>query len=119
MSTATDREQLLRALAGKDAQAGVQVVERTRRAVRVAIAARHEAHARRRRNLGVALAVCLGTLMLLAPALWSSMDDLAGGEHFADIPTQLALLLMVLFPALIAALVAGWRTQGFRDPRSY
>ena len=119
MSTATDREDLVRALAGKDAQAGLRVVERTRRAVRVSIAARHEEQARRRRNLGISLAVCLGILMLLAPALWNSVEDLAGGEHFADIPTQLALLLMVLFPAMIAALVAGWRTQGFRDPRGY
>jgi hypothetical protein len=119
MSTTSDRQDLLRALAGKDAQASMRVVERTRHAVRMAIAARREEHARKRRNLGIALAVCLSTLMLLAPALWSSMDDLAGGEHFADIPTQLALLLMVLFPALIAALVAGWRTQSFRDPRSY
>ncbi len=110
-------QDLLSALSGKDAQGSRRVADRTRRAVRMNVLAKREEQAGRRRTLGIAMAVCLGILMLLAPALWSSVDDFVAGEHFGDIPTQVALLLMMLFPAVIAALIAGWRTQGMDDGR--
>ncbi|MGI8771596.1 MAG: hypothetical protein ACR2JE_09170 [Acidobacteriaceae bacterium] len=106
---------LLGALTGKDAQGSRRAAERTRRAVRMAVVARREQQVDRRHNLGVAIACCLGISILLTPALWSSVDDFIAGEHFGDIPTQVALLLMMLFPAIIAALIAGWRTQSVED----
>jgi hypothetical protein len=55
----------------------------------------------------------LGALLLLAgPMLWSSMEDLSGGEHFADPPMQVTLLLAWLMVSVVAALVAGWRRGG-------
>lgn len=114
-SQARIHQELLGVLVGKDAQGSQRVAERTRRAVRMAVIARQEKQAGNRRTLGIALAVCLGILTLLAPALWSSVDDLVAGEHLGDIPTEVALMVMILFPAVIAALIAGWRTQSMGD----
>jgi hypothetical protein len=37
------------------------------------------------------------------------VDDLIGGEHFADLATQLSLLICIYCPAVVAAvIVAGW-----------
>jgi hypothetical protein len=104
-------QELIAALVGRDAQGSQRVAELTRRTVRMAAMARREEQAGKRRTLGIAMAVCLGILTLLAPALWSSVDDLVAGEHFGDIPTQVALMVMILFPAVIAALIAGWQTR--------
>jgi hypothetical protein len=108
-------QELVAALVGRDAQGSQRVAERTRRTVRIAAMARREEQAGKRRTLGIAMAVCLGILTLLAPALWSSVDDLVAGEHFGDIPTQVALMVMILFPAVIAALIAGWQTRGMEN----
>lgn len=109
------RQDLLGALAGKDAQGSRRVADRTRRSVRVAVVARREEKAGKRRSFAVAIAFCLGILTLLAPAMWSSLDDLGLGEHFGDLPMQLTLLLIVLLPAVIAALLASMRTQGLQS----
>ncbi len=106
-----EHQELLSALAGHHAQAGLAVGERTRRAVRNFTLDREERRETTRRNFGLAAFAGLGLLMLLAPALWSSVDDFFGGEHFADLHTQVTLLLLVLFMAVLAALLAGWHTQ--------
>jgi protein-S-isoprenylcysteine O-methyltransferase Ste14 len=111
----SDREDLLRAVSGHDAAAHQPVVERTRRAVRIADQSRRE-HARQgRSSIGVALFAIGAILLVLAPVLWSGIDDLLGGEHLADLPTQVALFSGVLLMAVVAALFAGWRTRAGRD----
>ena len=110
-----DREGLLRAVSGRDAGARHSVVERTRRAVRIADQSRRE-HARQgRSSMAVALFALGGILLVLAPVLWRGVDDLLGGEHLGDLPTQVALFCALLLMAVVAALFAGWRTRGVRE----
>jgi cytochrome bd-type quinol oxidase subunit 2 len=102
--------QLLRALAGLDADADMAVVQRTRRAV---MAATHEMHAlqiKRRRQVGIVLLVTAALVILLTPAIWSVVDDLSGGEHFFDAPTLTMSLIATLISTIFAALIVRWRS---------
>ncbi|HZD46543.1 MAG TPA: hypothetical protein VE109_10715 [Acidobacteriaceae bacterium] len=106
------REALLRAVAGRDANAQLPMVTRTRRAIRIANESRREEGARGRHHIGVTLFVFGAIFLVLAPAMWGSMDDLFGGEHFGDLPTQVMLLCTFLMLAVVGALaVALWRKQ--------
>lgn len=109
------KEALVRAMSGRDAAAQQPVVERTRRAVRIADQSRREQGELSRRSMGAALFVIGAVLLVLAPALWSGVDDFLGGEHFGDLPTQVALLSTLLLMAIVAALAAGWRTRTGRE----
>jgi len=53
--------------------------------------------------------------VLLAPVLWDSVDDLIGGEHFTDLPTQVALVSTFLMMSIVAALVILWRSRSSQD----
>ncbi len=97
------------AIANINCESNLARVQRTRRAIRDAAIGLQEERARQRRNLGCALATVLCMLILLGPAIWNSVEDLMGGEHFTDFPLQGALFLLLLFPAMIAALIAVWR----------
>ena len=103
----TSREELLRALTGCDAQEGL-AVSRTRRVVHGAVLNMEEESANRRRKTGIALLATLLFLTLLAPALWSSVDAFAAGNHFGDMQTQSYLLGVMLFPGIVAAAIAGF-----------
>ena len=106
------REALLRAVAGRDANAQLPMVTRTRRAIRIANESRREEGARGRHHIGVTLFVFGAIFLVLAPATWGSLDDLFGGEHFGDLPTQVMLLCTFLMLAVVGALaVALWRNQ--------
>ncbi len=115
VTPSNDKNALLRAMSGRDANAQQPLVERTRRAVRIADQSRREQGEQGRRSVGVSLFVIGAVLLVLAPALWSSVDDLLGGEHFGDLPTQVALLSTMLLMAVVAALAAGWRTRTGRE----
>ena len=105
-------EALLRAVAGRDANAQLPMVTRTRRAIRIANESRREEGERGRHHIGVTLFVFGAIFLVLAPAMWGSMDDLFGGEHFGDLPTQVMLLCTFLMLAVVGALaVALWRNQ--------
>jgi hypothetical protein len=105
-------EALLRAVAGRDANAQLPMVARTRRAIRIANESRREEGARGRHHIGVTLFVFGAIFLVLAPAMWGSLDDLFGGEHFGDLPTQVMLLCTFLMLAVVGALaVALWRNQ--------
>ncbi len=106
---------VLRAMAGLDAQSQGPVVTRTRRAIRVADERRRMQGKQDRRQMGIALFAIGTVLVLLAPALWSWVDDLLGGEHFADLPTQALLIGGSLLLAVIATLALIWRGQSLRD----
>jgi hypothetical protein len=105
-----DPEMLL-ALSGMDANAGLAVAQRTRRAVREAALQIREDRQRRRRNKGLALLIATGFITLLTPALWSGMDEIFAGEHLSDLSPMVTLLALMLFSAVIAALIAGWKSH--------
>jgi hypothetical protein len=109
------REALLRAVGGHDVSAQLPIVARTRRAIRVANETRREDGKRGRRTFGISLFAFGALFVLLAPVLWASLDDLIGGEHFTDLPTQVALVSTLLMMSIVAALVILWRSRSGHD----
>ncbi len=109
--TRNANQELLEALAGRNARGSQAAAERARRAIRVSVDTQRETREQKRFHLGVATAVFGILLLLLGPGLWSSIDDLFGGEHFSDTTTQIAFLILVLLVAIVAALIAGWKTR--------
>ena len=108
-SEASIRADAVEAIANLNCDASLARVQRTRRAMRDVALGLQEQRVRRRRNIGFALATLLCIFVLLAPAIWNSVEELMGGEHFTDFPLQTALFLLMLFPAMLAALIAVWR----------
>jgi hypothetical protein len=104
-------EALLRAVAGHDANAQLPMVARTRRAIRIANESRREEGERGRHHIGVTLFAFGAIFLVLTPAMWGSLDDLFGGEHFGDLPTQVMLLCTFLMLAVVGALAVVWRNQ--------
>ena len=108
-------EALLRAVAGRDANAQLPLVARTRRAIRVANDTRREQGERGRHHIGITLFVLGAIFLVLAPAIWGSLDDLLGGEHFGDLPAQVTLLSTFLMLAVVGALGVIWRNRHKQD----
>ena len=109
------REALLRAVSGRDANAQLPLVARTRRAIRVANDTRREQGERGRHHIGVTLFVFGAIFLVLAPAIWGGLDDLLGGEHFGDLPAQVTLLSTFLMLAVVGALGVIWRSRDKQD----
>jgi hypothetical protein len=100
---------LLAALAGKQAARDRAVAHSTRRVVLTSLGVIEEQRANRQRVRALALAALLVMLLALGPFVWRVTDDLIGGEHLADMATQMSLWLCILCPVILAAvLVAGW-----------
>jgi hypothetical protein len=109
-----DREDLLRALAGKCAAQECATADRTRRVVLTSLGVRREQAASCKRNRSIALAGLLLMVFALGPFVWHLTYELLEGEHICDITAQLGLAACVLFPAILAAaLVAGWLRRRF------
>lgn len=100
-----------RSIAWPDYEANLAVVQKTRRAVRDAVISTQEIRTRQRRNLGFAIMGFVLMLVLLAPAIWNSMEDLLGEERLFDMPTQIAFLIAMLLLTSLATLIAVWRGQ--------
>ncbi len=94
-----------------DHDANLRLAMKTRRAVRDAIISGQEDRMRERRNLGMAILSFLALLILLAPPLWNGLEDLLAGEHIFDLPALLAVFILMLLPAILAALIAVWKGQ--------
>jgi cytochrome bd-type quinol oxidase subunit 2 len=109
------REALLRAVSGRDANAQLPLVARTRRAVRVANDTRREQGERGRHHIGITLFVFAAIFLVLAPAIWGSLEGFVVGEHFADLPIQVTLLSTFLTLAIVGALAAVWRSRAGQD----
>lgn len=101
--------ELLAALTGRDANRERAVAHRTRRVVLSSHGVMQEEKQSRSRMRGVALAVTLLVLLLIAPLLWEVTDSLIAGEHLGDPGSQLSMWACIVCPTLLgAALVAGW-----------
>ncbi|HVJ09485.1 MAG TPA: hypothetical protein VM554_13990 [Acidisarcina sp.] len=100
---------LIQALAGLNADGEMRTAQTTRRKVACKIFFGRERNEKRRHSRALAIMASLGILVLLSPALWQSMENLIAEEHFGSFVTQVTLLILLLFTALIAALIASWR----------
>jgi hypothetical protein len=108
----TEKDRLITALAGLEADAERSVVQRTRRNVYIAAVDHHEGRTLRRRHVGIAILVAAVLFVLLTPALWSGVDDLLGGEHLTDLPGLVAAFVFTLFAGVAAVLfLLGGRSQ--------
>jgi cytochrome bd-type quinol oxidase subunit 2 len=92
-----------------------EVVLRTRRSVMEAAYNLHEQRARKRRHAGIALLAMASLIVLLAPPLWSTVNDLTTGEHFFDLPVMVVTLFLVFLSAVFAILLLTWRDRTARE----
>ena len=100
--------ELVSALAG-NADRECAVGYKTRRVVLASLGVMQEQKAGRKRIRAVALASILVVILLLGPLVWWAVEELSAGGRLGDLTSQVALLVCMLCPALVAAvLVAGW-----------
>jgi hypothetical protein len=100
---------LLSALTGREANRERDVSLRTRRVIMSSLGVLRERKEDKSRVRGVALAVTLLILLLIAPLLWEATDSLIAGEHLGDPGSQLSLWACIVCTTMLgAALVAGW-----------
>lgn len=92
-----------------------EVVLRTRRSVMEAANELEAQRTRKRRHAGIALMAMGALVVLLAPAVWSTVSDLTTGEHFFDLPVIVLTLFLVLLSALFAILLLTWRDRAARE----
>ena len=104
-------QQMVEMLAGMNATADMQVVQRTRRAVMQAAAELREQQRRTRRNLAVVLLTIAVLAMVLTPAIWSTVDDFLGGEQWFELPGMVMVLVLLLFSTIVAALIITFKSQ--------
>jgi hypothetical protein len=102
--------ELMRSIAWPDYNASLVVAQKTRRAVRDAVISGEEQRMRKLRQMGFALIGFLSLSVLLGPAIWNGVEDLLAGDHILESHTMIAFLIMMLFPAMLAALFAAmWK----------
>jgi hypothetical protein len=106
---------LLDALAGLDAGANMEVVQRTRRAVMVAANEMREAEMRTRRNVGLMLLVVGALLVFLTPMLWLVAENIFDGEIWQDAQTLTALLVITTASTIFAAILGQWSRRPRRE----
>ena len=104
-------QQMVEMLAGMNATADMQVVQRTRRAVMQAAADLREQQRRTRRNMAVVLLTVAVLAMVLTPAIWSTVDDFLGGEQWFELPGMVMVLVLLLFSTIVAALIITFKSQ--------
>ena len=103
--------QMIEMLAGMNANADMAVVQRTRRTIMEAAAELSEQRHRNRRNAGIAALTILVLLMVLTPAIWSSMDDMLGEGEFFEVHNMSMVLILMLFSTVLGVLILGLRSQ--------
>ncbi len=100
-----------RSIAHPDYDANLRLAQKTRLRVRDEVISTQERRQRQRHSVGLALVGFLSLLVLLAPAIWSGVEDLLGEERVFDLHAELAFLIAMLLVAMLAALIAVWRGQ--------
>lgn len=107
--TSAKTSDLISALNGREADRERAVAYRTRRVVLGSLGLLKEQKQDRSRARGVALAVTLVVLLLIAPLFWEATDSWIAGEHLGDAGSELSLWACIVCPTLLAAaLVVGW-----------
>ncbi|HEV2464033.1 MAG TPA: hypothetical protein VGT04_09525 [Acidobacteriaceae bacterium] len=102
---------LLDALVGLDAEAHMDVVQRTRRAVMEAGEQMREADRRSRRNFGLVVLALGALLMFLTPMLWVIAEELFSGEQWLDASSITALLVSTIALSMYTAAMMQWRNH--------
>jgi len=103
--------QILEMLAGRNAAADMRVVQRTRRAVMQAAAELRDQRRRSRRNVAVVGLTLAVLVMVLTPAIWSTLDDFLGGEQWFELPDMVMVLVLLLFSTIVAALIISFKGE--------
>lgn len=102
---------LLDALAGLDAEADMEVVQRTRRAVMEAGDQMRQAERSMRRSFGLMLLALGALLMFLTPMLWVIAEELFSGEGLLDASSITALLVGTIALSMYTAALMQWRSR--------
>jgi hypothetical protein len=100
---------LLQMLAGRNADDERHVAQTARRRVLGRLHCTKERKQQKRHTVAIATMLALGVLVLLSPAIWAGVENVIADGHFGDMGSQVTLLFLIFFPALLAALIAGWR----------
>jgi cytochrome bd-type quinol oxidase subunit 2 len=103
--------QMVEMLCGMNASADLAVVQRTRRAVLQAATELREQRSRNRRNTAIAALTVAVLVMVLTPAIWSTMDDFLGGSDFFEAHSMMTMLVFMLFSTILGALLIGLRNH--------
>ena len=103
--------QILGMLSGMNASADMAVVQRTRRAVMQAAAELREQRRRNRRNAAIAGLTIAVLVMVLTPAIWSTLDDVLNGGDFFEVHSMMMVLTAILFSTILGALLIGSRSH--------
>jgi len=95
------------------------VLLRTRRSVMEAAHEMRTQRTRQRRQIGIALLVLAGLVLLITPAIWTGVSDLSAGEHFFDMPFMVFVLSLATLSAVFAVCLLSWKRGGHsaRDDR--
>lgn len=103
-----DRD-LVKSLAGVEANRECATAHRTRRVVMASLGVMQEQKAGQRRNRALALAAILVLVFLLGPLVWWAVDRLNAGGRLTDLAGEFSLWIFFVGAALLAsALLAGW-----------
>ena len=80
--------------------------------MRDAVISTQEKRVRQRRNLGFAILGFVSMLVLLGPAIWNGMEELLDrGTSLRYAHADCAFSSLMLFLAMLAALIAVWKGQ--------
>lgn len=88
-----------------------RLLDRTRRATRAAAVAARNRRRRHRRNLAAIFAAVMTVVFLISPEIWNGVEALAPGEPLSSFSIEMSLYILLLFPAMMAALILIWKGQ--------
>lgn len=88
-----------------------RLLDRTRRATRSAALAALDRRRRRRRNVAAIFAALMAIVFLASPEIWAEVEALSLGQYFSSFSVEVSLFVLLLFPAMMAALFLVWGGQ--------